>query len=187
MPTQSGRGAGSIGRRSYWSSRPHGLPPQAHVRSAVSGREDRPTPGYTTTIEGDTEHFLAPGDIANHLRSQYALQRIARIDGTGQKLAIIGETDIYLDDIADFRSDFGLNPITDCSTDANGIVTATACNTTNFQYVLVPGVADLGTPSTCGDLPEADLDIEWSGATARNAQIIFVNAPATFNPPHAPR
>ena len=155
-------------------------PKPMYVRPFRGGKTS-PHGGYTTTIDGNTEHFLAPGDIA----TIYDLNTLynGSIDGTGQKLAIIGETDIYLGDITAFRSGFGLNPITDCSTDANGIVTATACNTANFQYVLVPGVADLGTPSTCGDLPEADLDIEWSGATARNAQIIFVNAPATFNAP----
>ena len=42
-------------------------------------------------------------------------------------------------------------------------------------------VTDPGTPNTCGDLAEADLDIEWSGAIARNAQIIYVNAPAIWN------
>ncbi|MGC2228747.1 MAG: protease pro-enzyme activation domain-containing protein [Candidatus Sulfotelmatobacter sp.] len=151
-------------------------PKPMYVRPVHGGR-NAPHPSFTAPDEG-TGYFLAPGDIA----TIYDLNTLyASADGTGQKLAIIGETDIYLADIADFRSDFGLNAITGCSTDANGIVTATSCNTTNFQYLLVPGVADLGAPSTCGDLPEADLDNEWSGATARNAKIIFVNAPATFN------
>ena len=55
------------------------------------------------------------------------------------------------------------------------------CTPLIFKYVVVAGLTDPGAPSTCGDLIEADLDIEWSGAIARNAQIIFVNAPATFN------
>ncbi|MGA9545729.1 MAG: protease pro-enzyme activation domain-containing protein [Candidatus Sulfotelmatobacter sp.] len=151
-------------------------PKPMYVRP-VHGGKNGPHPGYTSG-EG-AGYVLAPGDIATIYDLNTLYNSSPAIDGTGQKLAIIGETDIYLADIADFRSHFGLNPITDCSTDANGIVTATSCNTTNFQYVLVG--ADLGAPSTCGDLPEADLDIEWSGATARNAQIIFVNAPATFN------
>ncbi len=147
-----------------------------YVRPARGGRNG-PHPSFTTPGQG-TGYVLAPGDIA----TIYDLNTLySTADGTGQKLAIIGETDVYLADIADFRSDFGLNPITSCSTDANGIVTAAACNTTNFKYLLVPGVADLGAPSTCGDLVESDLDIEWSGAAARNAQIIFVNAPGTFN------
>ena len=40
------------------------------------------------------------------------------------------------------------------------------------------GNIDPGAPDSFGDdLPEADIDLEWSGATARNAQIIYVNAP----------
>ncbi len=163
------------------------------VVTGVRGLTDyHPKPMYVRPVHGGkaglhssytsgqgTGYALAPGDIATIYDLNTLYNSSPAIDGAGQKLAIIGETDIYLADIADFRSNFGLNPITDCSTDANGIVTATSCNTTNFQYMLVG--ADLGAPSTCGDLPEADLDIEWSGATARNAQIIFVNAPATFN------
>jgi len=154
-------------------------PKPMYVRP-VHGANTGPHASYTTTIDGNTEYVLGPGDIATIYDLNPFYNASPAIDGTGQKLAIIGETDIYLADIADFRSGFGLNPITGCSTDANGLVTATACNTTNFQYLLVG--TDLGAPSTCGDLPEADLDLEWSGATARNAQIIFVNAPATFNP-----
>jgi hypothetical protein len=154
-------------------------PKPMYVRPVHGGRNS-PHPTFTTPNEG-AGYVLAPGDIATIYDLNPLYNASPAIDGTGQKLAIIGETDVYLADIADFRSDFGLNQITGCSTDANGIITSTACNTTNFQYLLVPGVADLGSPSTCGDLPESDLDIEWSGATARNAQIIFVNAPGTFN------
>ncbi len=152
-------------------------PKPMYVRP-VRGGKNGPHPNYTTPGQG-AGYALAPGDIATIYDLSPLYNASPAIDGTGQKLAIIGQTDIYLADIADFRSSFGLNPITSCSTDANGIVTATACNTANFQYVLVG--ADLGAPSTCGDLPEADLDLEWSGATARNAKIVFVNAPATFN------
>jgi subtilase family serine protease len=144
--------------------------PVRHVKNG-------PHSSYTTTIQAQPEYFLAPGDIATLYDLNPFYNATPAIDGTGQKLAIIGQTDIYLADIANFRVGFGLNPITGCTTNANGIVTA--CDSPNFQYVVVG--ADLGTPSTCGDLVEADLDIEWSGATARNAQIIYVNAPATFN------
>jgi hypothetical protein len=154
-------------------------PKPMYVRPVRGGKIPGPHPSYTTTVDGNTQYFLAPGDIATIYDINPLYNASPAIDGTGQKLAIIGQTDIYLADITDFRSGFGLNPITGCSTNATGIITA--CDSTYFQYVVVAGVTDLGTPSTCGDLPEADLDIEWSGAAARNAQIIFVNAPATFN------
>lgn len=121
--------------------------------------------------------FLGPGDTKTiyDVAPLYA----AGIDGTGQNLAVVGQTDIYLADINYFRSGFGLPQITGCTTNSSGVVTA--CNSANFQYALVHGDIETGTPSTCGDLGEADLDIEWSGATARNAKIIYVNSPLVWN------
>jgi hypothetical protein len=128
--------------------------------------------------------FLAPGDIATIYDINPLYTSSPAIDGTGQKLAIIGQTDIYIADINDFRTGFGLPAIptsgsNSCSTNSSGVVVSCS-NATNLGYVVVGG-SDPGTPNLCGDLPEADLDIEWSGATARNAQIIYVNAPATFD------
>jgi subtilase family serine protease len=123
-------------------------------------------------------NFLAPGDIATIYDINPLYTASTPIDGTGQKLAIVGQTDIYLSDINDFRSGFGLSQITGCASNGNGVVTS--CNSTNFQYVLVAGSTDPGTTYACGDVGEADLDIEWSGAVARNAQIVFVNSPVTW-------
>ena len=119
-------------------------------------------------------NFLAPGDIATmyHINPLYTAS--TPIDGTGQKLAIIGQTDIFISDVNDFRNNFGLTPITGCTNDTtSGLVSA--CNVANFQYVLAIA-ADPLAPAL-SDMPEADLDLEWSGAVARNAQIIYVNAP----------
>jgi subtilase family serine protease len=93
---------------------------------------------------------LAPGDIATiyDIGPLYA----AGIDGTGMSIAIMGQTDIYAVDIAQFRAGFGLS--------ANVP-----------QQVLATGCVD---PGVTGDLAEADIDLEWSGAVARNATIIFV-------------
>ena len=124
--------------------------------------------------------FIAPGDIATiyDIKPLYA----AGFDGTGQKLAVVGQTDIYLADINDFRSGFGLSQISGCTTNTNGVITACSSSSSNLQYIRDPLITDPGIPDTCGNLEEADLDIEWSGATARNAQIIYVNSPATFDP-----
>ncbi len=135
---------------------------------------------YDSNFETD---FIAPGDIATIYDINPLYNASTPIDGTGQKLAIIGQTDIYLADINDFRSGFGLSTIPTtgsnlCTTNSSGLVVS-PCSTTNFGYVLV--TADPGKTYPCGDLSEADLDIEWSGATARNAQIIFVNSPATYD------
>jgi subtilase family serine protease len=118
--------------------------------------------------------FIAPGDIATiyNLSTLYA----GGFDGTGQRLAVVGQTDVMLSDLNDFRSGFGLTAISGCTTSSDVI---TACNTSNFRYVLDgtdPGVS----PPNRGDLTEADLDLEWSAATARGAQIIYVNSTNVF-------
>ncbi len=128
----------------------------------------RARPAYYSSTYGD---FLAPGDIA----TIYDITPLynSSIDGTGEKIAIIGQTDIYLSDINNFRTGFGLTSIS-CTTNTSGLITA--CNDPHFQYVLANGVEDPLSPSS-GDLGESDLDLEWSGAVARGAQLIFVNTP----------
>jgi len=130
-------------------------------------------PGYSQT--GFTP-LIAPGDIATmyDINALYA----AGIDGTGQKMAVIGQTDVYLDDLLDFRTAFALPPITsaNCTTNVSGVITA--CNDPLFQYLpVLAGGTDPGTPVGHADLIRADAAIEWAGAVAKNAQIIYVNAP----------
>jgi uncharacterized protein (TIGR03437 family) len=98
-------------------------------------------------------HNLAPNDFSTiyNVNPLYT----AGIDGTGQALVIAGQTQINLSDIEQFRSEYGLTA-------------------KDPQIVFVPGSRDPGlSPS---DLPEADLDLEWSGAVARSATIIYVYA-----------
>lgn len=77
-------------------------------------------------------------------------------NGAGLKLAVIGQSDVNLSDMAAYQTDFGLpsNPPV---------------------KLLVPGVADPGIVS--GDSGESDLDLEMSGAMAPGAQIVFVYSP----------
>ena len=96
---------------------------------------------------------LAPADFAT-IYSVNALY-LKGIDGTGQKIAVAGQTDVDPSDITTFRRNYGLS--------ANPP-----------QMMLIPGSEDPGVSQD--DLPEADLDIEWSGAVAKNATIIYVYA-----------
>jgi subtilase family serine protease len=157
-------------------------------RPATGGKRFGPPRGpHPAYYDGNFvfPNFLAPGDIA----TIYDIP--SSLDGTGQQLAVVGQTDIYLADINDFRSGFGLStiPVSStptagaCEVDSSGVLKS-CDNATNFAYVFVPGsgvTTDPGAPSTCGDLGEADLDIEWSGAVARNAQIIYVNSPVVYD------
>jgi subtilase family serine protease len=108
-------------------------------------------PKFTSSATGN--HFIVPDDFA----TIYSLHDLYNngIDGTGQKIAVMGQTDIQLQDIRTFRSLSGL-PARDP------------------QVILVPGSKDPGVVN--GDIGEADLDIEWAGAVARNAAIVYVNS-----------
>ena len=107
---------------------------------------------HYTNSSCDT-HCVAPDDFA----TIYDVTPLynAGINGTGQKIAIAGQIEVNLSDIEQFRSSFNLP--------AN-----------NPQTLLVPGSQNPGSNSTSGDLAESDLDLEWSGAVARDATVIFV-------------
>lgn len=105
---------------------------------------------FTSNLSGN--HFVIPGDFA----TIYDLP--SSFDGTGQTIAVIGQTLISTTDIDAFRSAAGLP----------------ARTSSNFIQTLVPGT---GTATSCtGDLTEADLDLEWSEGVAKNATIKFVYA-----------
>jgi uncharacterized protein (TIGR03437 family) len=100
----------------------------------------------------DGSHGLMPGDIA----VIYDINRLYQsgITGTGQTLAVIGQSNVNLSDIEAFRSMAGLSK-------------------NDPQLKLVPGSDDPGT-SDLGGLEENTLDLEYSGAMAQNATVVFV-------------
>jgi hypothetical protein len=103
-------------------------------------------------------HLLAPGDIGTIYNVNPLYSR--GINGNGQKLVVVGQTDVALSDIRFFRQQFGL-PANDP------------------QMVLVAGSSDPGTSKN--DLSEANLDLDWTGAVAPNASIIYVNSTNIYN------
>ena len=106
-------------------------------------------PNYTSSTSGN--HYLSPDDLG----TIYNIKALwnAGYDGTGQKVVIAGQTRVNLADIQQFRAKFQL-PASDP------------------QLILVPNTTDPGTVK--GDLGEADLDLEWAGATAPQATLVYV-------------
>jgi Pro-kumamolisin, activation domain/Bacterial Ig-like domain (group 3) len=101
---------------------------------------------------------LAPGDIATiyNINPLYS----AGIDGTGMKMVVVGQVDVSasLSDIENFRSAFGLSK-------------------NDPKQTIVPGSPNPGTDP--GDMGESKLDLEWAGAVAPNATILFITASPT--------
>ena len=103
----------------------------------------------------DGSHYMTPADFAKI----YDVQALydAGIDGTGQTIAIVGRSNISVQDVTDFRSNLGLPA--------------------NDPQVIVNG-DDPG--QTYYDLPEATLDVTWSGAVAPMATIKLVVSQSNF-------
>ncbi len=140
----------------------------------------RRTPNYSFPIPstGPAEYvpLIAPGDIGTIYNIKPLYTASTPIIGTHQKLVVVGQTDVYLADLNDFRSGFGFSSLS-CTTNSSDVITA--CNDAHFQYVL--NGSDAGVNPDGDDLAEADIDLEWSGAIAYDAKIIYVNSGGTAN------
>lgn len=121
--------------------RPHPM----HIRS----NQVQSRPGFTSGQSGNV--FFAPGDI----KLIYDLNPLlsSSVNGTGQSIAIMGQSSVATSDIENFQN-------------------ADQLTVKDPTMVLVPST---GTPQTFqGDESESDLDLEWSGAIAPGADIFFV-------------
>jgi hypothetical protein len=158
---------------------------QSHIRGVFqkdikTGRVTAvPSPTFTfastdctsNTIFSSNCFAIAPGDFdtiynVNPLLTTGISGHV--IDGTGQTIAIVGDSEICtasspdfsgnctVDDVANFRSLFGLS-------------------TTNLPNVILDGP----DPGFNGDEIEGNLDVQWSGAIAPGATIDFVIAEGT--------
>ena len=109
----------------------------------------------TPEFSSGSAHYLAPADFA----TIYDVPPLygQSINGYGQSVAIVARSNIHLADVQAFRSMFGLPA--------------------NNPQIIVNG-ADPGIFSS-GEEVEADLDVEWAGAVAKNATIDFVVSAST--------
>jgi subtilase family serine protease len=96
------------------------------------------------------------------------------IDGTGQTIAIAGTSSINPPDITAFRNAFGPLP-TNLPANTPQLVSGnsspvTVCTDTTGKLPYP------SNPCELDDLLENSLDVEWSGAVAKNAQIVLVSS-----------
>src|SRR5713101_760620 len=128
----------------------HNFRPKSFLHNAGTFRRNAKTgevkPAFTFTDVNGTFYAVGPADFA----TIYNINTTTAT-GLGQSIAIVGQSNINLQDVADFRNVFGLPA--------------------NVPQVILNG-PDPGLVS--GDETESDLDVEWAGAVAQQAQIIFV-------------
>jgi subtilase family serine protease len=105
------------------------------------------------TVQSYCQNWVAPYDFAT-IYDVLPLWN-AGTDGTGVTIGIVGETDIQMSDVQEFRSFFGL-PANDPVFIWNGT-----------------------DPGVLGDESEADIDVQWSGGVAKGATIDFVISAST--------
>jgi subtilase family serine protease len=138
------------------------FPRQSYVRRLGQFRREKgqtlAKPLFTFPFFGNGNFYgLGPGDFATIYNSAPLIA--AANDGTGQTIAIVGETNINLQDVQNFRQIFGLP------------------NTFTAANIILNG-EDPGITST-EEESEADLDVQWSGAVAPGATVQFVVSAST--------
>jgi uncharacterized protein (TIGR03437 family) len=108
-------------------------------------------PDYTS----GSRHYLTPQDWATIY--DVAPLYVAGFDGTGQNIAVVGQSNVPLADIRAFRTRYGL-----------------AANDPKIMLYggLDPGYNDFQI--------EGDLDVEWSGAIAPKATVYYIYGEDAF-------
>ena len=136
----------------------HNFHPKPQARQLGSFRrmengDIRPLFNYT---DSNGQFFaMGPADFA----VIYNITTPVASAGAGQTIAIVGQSNINLQDVADFRAMFGLPAYT--AGQLNVILNG-------------PDPGTGGVNGDFGDEGESDLDVEWAGAVAPAATIDFV-------------
>ncbi|WP_260741212.1 protease pro-enzyme activation domain-containing protein [Tunturiibacter lichenicola] len=134
------------------------LKPRSRARHASA--IDPSQPLYTQTANGTTSHYISPADLYTIYDFNPLPTSSTPAGGTGVTIAVMGQTDLSANpdpNITQFRAAAGLPAI-------------------NLQLQLVGPDPGLST----ADIDEAHIDIEWSGAAAPGAKIIYVFSDDVF-------
>ncbi|MFI5057983.1 MAG: protease pro-enzyme activation domain-containing protein [Candidatus Acidiferrales bacterium] len=149
----------------------HNFRPKSFLHSAGTFRRNAKTGevkrAFTFSDVNGTFYAVGPADFAT-IYNIPAQCGGSACDGHGQSIAIVGQSNINLQDVTDFRSIFGLPAY------------SSICNSglpPQCQLSVILNGPDPGLVS--GDETESDLDLEWAGAVAPQANIIFVTTQTT--------
>jgi subtilase family serine protease len=140
----------------------HPRPQMKHLGSFRRMETGEIRPLFTYTDSNGQFFGLGPADFATIYNVT-----TGPTGGANISIAIVGQSNINVQDVTDFRAMFGLPAYSPFS-----------CSTPNqcqFNVILNgpdPGLVD-------GDEGESDLDVEWAGAVAPGATINFVTTETT--------
>ncbi len=107
-------------------------------------------PRFTSSSTGN--HFLTPGDLATIYDITPAYN--SGFTGSNQSIAVVGQSAVYLSDIANFQAAVGIP--------------------TKMPIPVLLPASGTSTVLATGDEAESDLDLEYSSTIAKGAQIYFV-------------
>lgn len=112
-------------------------------------------PDYSVSI---MTHYITPDDWGTIYNVKPLWGR--GINGSGVKIAVVGQSDVRLSDLRAFRAAAQLSP-------------------KDPTIIVPPHLTDPGIQTSTGDEAESAMDLELAGALAPEADIIFVTASAT--------
>jgi hypothetical protein len=143
-----------------------------HKLAANKGAADETAPpnsqGASPLISWYSDDIWAvgPQDFYTIYNETPLLTASTRINGAGQTLAIVQDSEVNPADVTAFRSQFGLPPYPATPNATQGGV--------NYMFGISSYCSGPGTPDKNGGESEADIDVQWMGATAPAAIIDFV-------------
>ena len=126
------------------------------------------TPALTLTSGSTTEYPITPYDFAAIYNNLPLWNAATPIDGSGQTIAIAGDSDINAADFVSFRTLFSL-PLGDTTSQ------------TGTQYINV--IYNGPKPLINSDEFQADADTQWAAGAAKGATIDYVASQTTETTP----
>ena len=133
------------------------------LQAQTQADQTQANPSFTI-YDGQTSYGVTPYDFAAIYNVLPLWSAATPIDGTGQTIAIVGQTDINPADFVNFRKLFNL-PLGNTATP------------TGTQYLNI--IYNGPNPGVTGDEGEADIDTQWSGAIAKGATIDYIVSQGT--------
>ena len=114
------------------------------------------------TVSPGSDYFVGPQDFYTIYNENPLLTATTPINGTGRTIALLEESDINVSDVTTFRTNFNVLPNSPSLTVLHGSGSVTCGD---------PGKLNA---SNDDEESEAALDVEWAGAVAPGANLLFM-------------